>query len=272
MPDRREVQRILADIGLRPQQAAGQNFLCDESVAERMVAAAGVEAGERVLEIGPGLGILTESLLNRGAEVVAVELDRRLAAFVRRRFAAHPGFRLIENDIFKVRLPDVVSDHEYKLVSNLPYGATSLVFRNFLTLSPRPSSLTVMIQKEVAERIVARPGRMSLLSLLVQYYSQPHLLLTVSPSRFYPPPKVESAILQCLDLRSPAAAESQAVFRLARAGFSSRRKQLRNSLAAGLRLSPPELDKKIKEMGLNPTARAQELSLEDWRLLAEKFR
>lgn len=266
-----QVKKILRQIGLRPQQAAGQNFLWDESVAERMVKAAGIEAGERVLEIGPGLGILTEALLGCGAEVVAVELDRRLAAWLRRRFAAHPGFRLIENDIFKVRLPDIVLDDEYKLVANLPYGATSLVFRNFLTLPPRPSSLTVMIQKEVAERITAKPGAMSLLSVMVQYYARPHYLFDVPRTSFFPAPGVTSAVILVDQLKRPDEGAAKRVLRATRAGFSARRKKLHNALAAVYQLSPAEAAENLRKIGVDPNLRPQNLTVEQWKTIGQKF-
>ncbi len=268
MPSRQEVQRILTQIGLHPQQAAGQNFLLDETVVQAMTAAAEVKADDTVLEIGPGLGLLTEALLDTGTTVVGVELDRRLFSYLQRRFQGQKKLQLIHGDIFRINLNDRLVDGQYKLVANLPYSATALVFRNFLTLPPRPSVLTVMIQKEAAERIMAKPGAMSLLSLLAQYYSHPHLLLTVPPARFYPTPKVQSAVLQCVDVRSPDAAESATVFRIARAGFSSRRKQLRNSLAAGLHLAPVEVDERLRRAGIDPTTRAQALSVDNWRELA----
>lgn len=266
-----EVLGILRTIGLKPQQAAGQNFLLDEHVAEAMVDAAGIVEGQTVLEIGPGLGILTSALSNRGAKVVAVELDMRLYPYVKKKFAAHDNVRIIHDDIFKVNLNQLFTDGEYALVANLPYSATSLVFRNFLTLVPRPSSLTVMIQREVAQRICAQPGDMSMLALTVQYYCQPALLFDIPPSKFFPTPKVTSSILHCSDLRPVENTVDKALFRLMRAGFSSRRKKLSNSLSSALHIPTSEIEGKMAKISLSLDVRAQELTIEQWQKLEKKI-
>lgn len=266
-----EVQGILRTIGLKPQQAAGQNFLLDEHVAEAMVDAAGIVEGQKVLEIGPGLGILTQALHNRGANVIAVELDSRLYPYVKKKFAAQDTVRIIHDDIFKVNLNEIFKDGEYALVANLPYSATSLVFRNFLTLTPRPTSLTVMIQREVAQRICAQPGDMSMLALTVQYYCQPALLFDVPPSKFFPTPKVTSSILHCSDLRSVDNTVDKALFRLMRAGFSSRRKKLSNSLSSSLSIPTAQIEEKMAKISLSLDSRAQELTIEQWQELEKKI-
>ncbi len=259
-----EVQGIFHTIGLRPQQAAGQNFLLDENVVESMVDAAGVEAGQKVLEIGPGLGILTRALLNRGAHVVAVELDARLYAYMKKKFKGQERLRVIHDDIFKVQLAKHFTEGEYKLVANLPYSATSLVFRNFLTLAPRPMSMTVMIQREVAQRICAGPGDMSMLALTVQYYSQPALLFDVPPAKFFPIPKVTSSIIHAEVLNKVETDADNALFAFMRAGFSSKRKKLSNSLSASLKISTSVIEAKMAKVSLKKEVRAQELSLENW--------
>lgn len=269
---RLEVERTLKRIGLRPQPAAGQNFLLDEAVAQAMVVAANVQPGDTVLEIGPGLGILTDALLAAQAKVVAVELDQRLVRYLQKRLAGHPRLQIVLGDIFRINLHDYVTDGGYQLVANLPYSGTSLVFRNFLTLPPRPTALTVMIQREVAKRVVAQAGDYSLLALLVQYYSQPSLLMTIPPQAFWPMPKVSSAIIHCAPVHHRDPRASQDLFHLARAGFSGRRKQLRNSLAASLHRTPAEIDKGMATLGLDSTARAQDLRLEDWLKLAKAIR
>lgn len=265
-----EVKKLLHKIGLRPQQAAGQSFLLEETIAERMVAAANIRPGQKVLEIGPGLGILTEALLNVGAEVVGVELDRRLAAYARRRLADHPGFELIEGDIFRVRLAELVNDNEYCLVANLPYSATSLVFRNFLTLPPRPTSMTVMIQREVAERMTAAPSDLSTLAVMVQHYSQVERLFDVAPESFFPRPTVHSSVVHCHHLRS-VDPDDKKLFRVVRAGFSARRKLLANSLAGSLHLPVAKVSAELTALGLSSTARAQEIPVATWPKIAKVF-
>lgn len=263
---RLEVQRLLKKIGLRPQRAAGQNFLIDQSICDEMIETAEVSAADTVLEIGPGLGILTDRLLAAGARVMAVELDQRLADYLRHRFRGQPRLNIVHGDIFRTRLDTELKDRGYKLVANLPYSATSLVFRNFLTLSPRPSALTVMIQKEVAERIVAEPGKMSLLSLSVQYHADPVLVSTVPPTSFWPAPEVTSAILHAaLKDPEPPADERTRVFHLARAAFSGKRKTIANSLSALPEFSKADITNILTRVGISPSARPQDFSLEIWR-------
>lgn len=259
-----DVQRTLSQIGLRPQPAAGQCFLLDESVAASMVTAAGVNAKDTVLEIGPGLGILTRQLLATGAQVIAVELDQRLATFLKRALAGQKNLTLVNQDIFKVNLPKLLTDGKYKLVANLPYGSTSLIFRNFLSLAPRPSSLTVMIQRDVADRITAEPGKLSTLGVTVQYYCQIENLFTVPPASFYPSPKVTSAVVHGHSLRPINPTEDQALFRIVRAGFAARRKFLANSLASALPLSAADITARLASLGFKPTVRAQEIPVGDW--------
>lgn len=263
-----DVARQLRHLGLRPQQAAGQNFLLDEDVVERMITSAKIEAGDQVLEIGPGLGILTKGLLDHGAEVVAVELDRRLAAFLTTSFQAWPGLTLVHDDIFRIRLADVVNDGDYKLVANLPYSATSLIFRNFLSLQPRPTSLTVMVQRDVADRITAEPGQLSVLAVMVQYYARVERVMDVPRSSFYPEPRVDSSVLH-LDRLQNVQDGDRHLFRIIRAGFSARRKQLQNSLAATLHRTPVEIGEKLLSIGVQPTARAQEIPVQTWPKISQ---
>lgn len=266
-----EAQRILHTIGLRPQQAAGQNFLLDDNIVEAMVDASGVVEGQKVLEIGPGLGILTRALLNHGADVVAVELDTRLYAYMKKAFKGRQRLRLINADIFKNNLNELYKDGEYALVANLPYSATSLVFRNFLTIPPRPSSMTVMIQREVAQRICAVPGDMSMLALSTQYYCQPSLLFDVPPRTFFPIPKVTSSVLHCGNLKKVNETVDKPLFRLMKMGFSTRRKKLSNALSAVLPLTTQEIEMKLANISLNNNIRAQELSLRQWIDLLEQI-
>lgn len=268
---RAEIIRLLKQTGLKPQTAAGQHFLLDESIPEKMVAVADIVAGDRVLEIGPGFGILTEALLNAGADVVAVELDQRLATYLRKRFKNHPGLTIVQADIFQVTLNDYFQAGEYKVVANLPYSATSLVFRNFLTLPPRPSSLTVMIQREVARRLTARPGQHSVLSIISQYYSTIEPVMDVSPEVFWPVPAVVSSIVHCHTLRTPDPAEAERFLRMIKIGFSARRKQLKNTLSAGLKLPAEKIEPTLTKIGLSPQLRAQDLEIKDWLILAKNL-
>lgn len=279
--DKREIKQLLRRAGLHPSKDRGQNFLMDETVIEEMVAAAGVGKNDLVLEVGPGLGILTQALSSRAKSVFAIELDHGIVKHLQASFLPrHPNVVLQAGDALssesyralRAWLAEHNADEEggYKLVANLPYQVTSRLLRHFTELHPRPSAMVVMVQKEVAQRVTARPGDMSLLALSVQAYSAPHIVKTVSAEAFEPRPEVDSAILAC-DLSKPdpdyaslSEEERKQFWKLARAGFSSKRKQLKNNLAAITSRKPSEIQLLFEEFGLLPAARAQELSLSQW--------
>jgi 16S rRNA (adenine1518-N6/adenine1519-N6)-dimethyltransferase len=266
-----ETKRLIKQLGLKPDRAAGQHFLLDDQVVEQMADLAQVNERDTILEIGPGLGILTRALLRRGARVIAIELDRRLAGYLRATLGDQANLTLVEGDVFRVQIDQLVNDQQFKLVANLPYSATSGIFRQFLSTAPQPKSLTVLIQKEVAERIVAPPGAMSLLSLSVQYYGRPQKRLDVPPASFFPAPGVTSSVLSVDDIH-PGDETADEMFRLARMAFAGRRKQLQNSLAAGLRLPTSAASDFLLKMGVAPEIRPQELSVENWLMLAKNIK
>ncbi len=265
------IQKQIRDSGLQPSRAAGQHFLLDESVVERMCDAAKITAKDTVLEIGPGFGILTNALVARGAKVISIELDQRLAAYMRRTMSAATNLTVVEGDVFRVRLDEYVKDFGYKLVANLPYSSTSLIFRQFLTRAPRPTEMCVLIQREVAERITAPAGQHSLLSLSVQYYGQPSVLFEVPNTDFYPAPEVTSAVLQVKKIADKSPELAKKMFRLAKMGFAGKRKQLKKSLAAGLHEEMANVSQVMLECGIAPEIRPQELEINSWLTLAEKL-
>ncbi len=267
-PNRQALQQQLRQTGIIPRRSAGQNFLIDSPVAESLVEAAAVQAGDTVLEIGPGFGAVTEGLLAAGASVLAVELDRRLAAYLQQRFATDRHLTVVPANVLRLQRETYVADGQFKLVASLPFNITSIVLREFLEHPPRPTLLSLLIQKEVAERAIAKPGSMSLLSVSVQYLGQPSISRIVPPTSFWPEPEVEAAILSVKVRPLPPDDERNAVFRIARIGFSSRRKMLHNNLDVGLRLARGTAMRVLTQLGLNPTCRAQDLSVEDWRKLA----
>lgn len=256
---------------MTPRRSAGQNFLIDSAVVETLVEAAAVQADDKVLEIGPGFGAVTEGLLAAGASVLAVELDRRLAAYLQQRFATDRRLTVVPSDILRLPRDTYVADGQFKLVSSLPFNITSSVLREFLEHPPRPTVLALLVQKEVAERATAMPGEMSLLSVSVQYLGQPSIVGIVPPTSFWPEPAVEAAVLAVKVRPLPPDDERKAFFRLARIGFSRRRKMLHNNLDAGLRLARGTAVKILAGLGFYPTCRAQDLRLEDWRKLARKL-
>lgn len=273
--ERRWVERQLAALGIRPQRAAGQHFLLDHSVVADAVAAAGLSRTTTVLEIGPGLGVLTEALLAVAGRVIAVEVERRFVAHLTRAFSGQPAFQIKRANLFDVDLNELVGDFQYVVVANLPYSITGLALRNFLTVPPRPVRLVLLLQREVAERIAASPGALSILGVMVQATATVTRLKEVPPESFWPEPAVASTLVKLelfpepLDVRLGIAADR--FFRVVRMGFTGRRKQLKNSLAAGLGVPPDELEPLLAECGVARTARAQELPVETWREMARKI-
>jgi 16S rRNA (adenine1518-N6/adenine1519-N6)-dimethyltransferase len=277
-------RQLLRQFGFKPKKRLGQHFLIDEAVLERILSAAELSCGDIVVEIGPGLGVLTEGLAKRGANVIAVELDSKLVTLLKKRLAAFPDVKIIHADILKVTsrqlLQNNLSTSElargYKVIANLPYYITSPVLRHFLEAQPRPSEMLVMVQKEVGEAIAAIPGKMSLLSVKTQFYSKPAIISYVPAASFYPPPKVDSVILR-LDVYSQppliksGVSDVAGFFDIVMHGFSSPRKQLRNSLAHSLEMPPNQVASLLEKAGIKGKRRAETLSLEEWRELWKIF-
>jgi 16S rRNA (adenine1518-N6/adenine1519-N6)-dimethyltransferase len=272
---------VLRQFGFKPKKRLGQHFLIDEDVLERILSAAELSPGDIVVEIGPGLGILTEGLAKLGARIIAVELDSKLVALLKKRLATFPNVKVIHADILKVTPRQLLQDNlpaseivrGYKVIANLPYYITSPVLRHFLEAQPRPSGMVVMVQKEVGEAIAAASGRMSLLSVKTQFYSKPTIISYVPAASFYPSPKVDSVILR-LDVYSQPPIEVSDVasfFDIVIHGFSSPRKQLRNSLAHSLEMPPSQVVSLLEKAGIETKRRAETLSLEEWRELWKIF-
>lgn len=267
-------RRLLQVYGLKPDKRLGQHFLADSAPVRAAVEAAELSPQDRVLEVGPGLGILTHALCERAGAVVAVELDGRMRQVLADHLGHRANLRVVDADILSVDPAELIGAPPeasgrlpgYKVVANLPYQITSAVLRHLLEARVRPERLVLMIQKEVAERIMARPGDMSILAVAVQLYARPSLVALVPPTAFLPPPQVDSAILR-LDVTEELAiplGSPERFFRLVRAGFGQKRKQLRNSLAAGLSLSSAAVETLLARAGIDPKRRAETLSLEEW--------
>ncbi len=267
----RSIREILRRYELEPRKELGQHFLVDRGALERIADAAELEAGEWALEVGAGLGTLTRALAERAERVVAVELDRRLIPVLEAELADCRNVQIVQGDILALDPADLMEGHPYRVVANLPYGITSAVLRHLLESSHPPRRLVVTVQREVAERIEARGGRMSLLAVSVQFYGRPRVLFRLKPGAFDPRPEVESAVVQIDPYPFPpvAVGDVAAFFHIVRAGFSQPRKQLRNSLAAGLGLDPQQVAGALLAAGLDPRQRAERLRLEDWARLAE---
>ncbi len=263
-----DVRRLLEQWDLRPSKGLGQNFLINPAVLEKIVAAAELTPDDVVLEIGAGLGAMTELLARDAGHVVAVELDQRLIPVLQDVLSGLDNVTLVQGDILALDPVALVGglDLQYQVVANLPYYITSAVLRHLLEASLKPQRIVITVQREVAERIVAKPGKMSLLAVSVQFYGRPQLLFRIKPGSFYPSPEVESAVVRVDVHEKPIAPveETDAFFRVVRAGFSPRRKQLRNTLSAGLRRAPTEVATKLEKVGVDPRRRAETLGLQEW--------
>jgi 16S rRNA (adenine1518-N6/adenine1519-N6)-dimethyltransferase len=264
--------QALRESGLRPRKGLGQHFLTDRTVPPRIADAAGLQPDDRVVEVGPGLGVLTDELARRldprQGRLVAVELDDKLLPLLRERFSGRPQVEFVHGDVLEIPPPDLAGGRPYKLVANLPYYITSAVLRHFLEFEARPERLVVMVQREVAERMAAAPPEMSLLAVAVQFYGRPRVMFRVPPGAFHPPPKVDSAVVR-IDVypeneRPVAVRSEESFFRVARAGFGQKRKQIANTLASGLDLPKHLVIDRLKQARVEPTRRAETLTLAEW--------
>lgn len=266
-------RQVLSRFGITAKKSLGQNFLNDDDALDRIVRAAEIEPDDTVVEIGPGLGILTEQLAERAKRVIAVELDSRMIPVLRSTLAGFDNVELVEGDALEIDLPSLAGG-PYKVVANLPYYITSLVLRHLLESTPAPARIVVLIQKEVAERIVAKQGKLSLLAVSVQIYGRPGLAGDVPPTSFIPEPDVTSSILRIDVLPEPlvAAEDREWFFKVVSAGFSQSRKQLHNAIGRMLWFEPGGAIALLESVGIEPTLRAQNLSIDDWKRLAVALR
>jgi len=257
---------LLKRYGLRPHKGLGQNFLQDPLALEKIVSAADIQPIDTVLEIGPGLGSLTRYLAVSAKEVVAVELDEHLLPPLRAILSPYQNVRLIQNDILTISPSDLNLENEYVVVANIPYYITSAVIRHLLESAIKPRRIVLTVQREVAQRICAEPGDMSLLALSVQVYGKPHIAAHIPASAFFPAPRVDSAVLIVEIYPAPLIDEDllDVFFRLIKAGFSQKRKTLRNSLSAGLHISPAAAVSFLMRANVDPQRRAESLALSEW--------
>ncbi len=262
---------LLQAHGLRPDKRLGQNFLVDEHALERIAAAAEITPQDGVLEIGPGMGALTRHLALRAARVVAVELDRRLLPILEQVVAAYDNVQVVQGDILQQDPAALMGENPYLVVANIPYYITSAVFRHLLHAGRQPERIVLTIQREVAERICAQAGKMSLLALSVQVYGAPKVVARIPAGAFYPAPRVDSAVVR-VDLypqpRIPRPLLDD-FFRVAKAAFSQKRKTLLNALSGGMRWGKAETRERLLRAEISPQARAQELDWEAWERLLQ---
>jgi 16S rRNA (adenine1518-N6/adenine1519-N6)-dimethyltransferase len=269
-----ETRALLERYGLSVRKGLGQNFLIDRGVLEKIIAAAGIEKTDTIVEVGPGLGVLTRALAEKAGKVISVELDRNMVALLRETMVGALNVDIVERDILDTPPESLISEGPYKVVANLPYYITSPVLRHFLESAHQPGSLVVMVQKEVAKQIVARPPEMSLLSVGIQFFGTARVIGYVAAGAFYPPPKVSSAILKIdvLPQRRLSVDDEVTFFKLARAGFSTRRKQLINALSSGLDIDKARGADLLQKAEIDPRRRAETLTIDEWLKLLRAYK
>ena len=265
---------LLRAHGLSPKKSLGQNFLIDNTALEKIAAAAGLTPDQTVLEIGPGLGSLTRHLAQAAARVVAVELDQNLIPVLQEVLAPWDNVTLIHGDMLEINPAELIDQAGYAVAANIPYYITSALIRHLLEAPVKPARIVLTVQREVAERICAAPGDLSLLALSVQVYGQARVAARIPAGAFYPPPQVDSAVVR-IDLYPQPLIPTHRLddfFTLIKAGFSQKRKTLRNSLAGGLRCSGDHAAALLTAAGIDPQRRAETVSIEEWGRVVERYK
>ncbi|PIY97051.1 MAG: ribosomal RNA small subunit methyltransferase A [Candidatus Kerfeldbacteria bacterium CG_4_10_14_0_8_um_filter_42_10] len=272
-----EIKYLARKSGLRPQRQSGQNFLINQKVLTEIIASSDLSLDDRVLEIGAGFGTLTKELAQRVKKVWAVELEKRFIPSLKKMSFAFSAIEVIPNDIRKTNVGSLIGEKPYKIVANLPYNLTSYLLRKFLEQEPKPSLMVLLIQKEVAERITALPGSLSLLGVSVQFYAEPKIIQIVKSNDFWPEPAVDSAIVKIekikdertvvSELKRKSGISERDFFQVVRAGFSAKRKQIHNNLASSFHTNSEKIKKILELVGIDSKLRPQALSVEDWKKL-----
>lgn len=265
---------LLRAYGLQPKKSLGQNFLVDPSGLDKVMQAAGLSPEDTVLEIGAGLGSLTVLLAQTVRRVIAVEIDRGLIAPLTEAVGEYDNVQIVEGDILKIPPEELSLGEAYLVVANIPYYISSAIIRRLLETQNRPPRIVLTVQQEVAERICAKDGKFSLLALSVQVFGVPRIQARIGAGSFYPAPDVDSAVLSITLFPQPLIApeELDTFFRLARAGFSQKRKTLRNTLSAGLGLPAVQAESLLAAAGIDPRRRAETLSIAEWGQLTDAWK
>jgi 16S rRNA (adenine1518-N6/adenine1519-N6)-dimethyltransferase len=264
-----KIGSILRQYDIRLKKSLGQNFLTDTNALQAIAEAAGVTSAETILEIGPGIGSLTRYLACQAGQVIAVELDGALMPALQDVLSPFSNVKIVQGDILKIDLPDLLGETPYTIVANIPYYITSAVIRRCLETTAKPKKIILTIQKEVARRICQKPGDLNLLALSVQVYGEPKVLFDIPAGVFFPAPNVDSSVIRITLYDQPLIPETELerFFQWSKAGFQQKRKKLRNSLASGLHLSTSQVEEIFAKAGLDPQRRAETLSIEEWQRL-----
>ena len=261
------IKELLAKHGARPSKRMGQNFLIDASVLTKIIDAAKLTKEDIVLEVGPGLGTLTQELAKKVKKVIAIEKDPVVLNILKETTGSYKNIEIIQDDILKLSIANFQLSN-YKLIANIPYYITSPIIRKFLEEENKPGVIILMVQKEVAQRICAAPPDMSILAASVQFYAKPRIISYVSKGCFWPPPNVDSAIIEIIPLKEKRDVPDEDFFKILKAGFCAPRKQLANNLSTALKRDKKEVSGWLLQNGIAPTRRAETLSIEEWKRLA----
>ncbi len=261
-----DIKKSLKEQGIRPKKALGQNFLINKGVLGQVLKAANINGKDMVLEIGPGAGILTLELARAAKKVIAIEKDGQMAEILKNSLNGIKNVEIIKGDVLKIKEEDLKIKESFKLVANLPYYITSPIIRKFLECKNQPQEMVLMVQKEVGQRITAKPPKMSLLAISVQFYAKAEIISYVSKKCFWPVPKVDSALIKITPLqkRNDLPDFDEKFFEVVRAGFSQPRKQLGNNLKNKLKLDKETLEKLLIKTNVRTQSRAESLNLSDW--------
>ncbi len=273
MPNLKELKEIAKLYDITPSKSKGQNFLYDDKILKKIAEVAGAQ-GETVLEVGPGLGVLTNELSPLAKKVIAVELDKSIVHFLKSQYTEISNVEVVEGDILRIN-PETLGlgYFNYIVAANLPYNITSIFLRVFLESPFKPKKMTLLLQKEVVDRMMSKKGETNLLSLSVQFYSRPEKLFEVLRTSFWPEPRVDSALVR-MELKKEEElpkVDRKLFWKTARIGFAAKRKQLHNNLASGLGLDNDLVKSVFKKLGFNEKIRAQDLDLNDWVSLVNEL-
>ncbi len=272
-----KTKEICRQNNIKPTRSKGQNFLINENVYLDIIKASKLQKEDVILEVGPGLGFLTRKLAQRVNKVIAVELDDKIAGILKKNLKKEgiKNVNVVNQDILNFNVKEEIKE-PYRIIANLPYNISSIFLRKFLTLDKKPKDMILMLQKEVAQRIVAKPSKMSLLAVSVQFYAKAKIVRFVPSNAFWPQPKVDSAVIKIKlenGFQDKIKKESERdFFRLVKFGFSAKRKMLKNNLSGCYQIPQEKVIKIIKKAGLDTKVRAQELSIYDWNKLFESFK
>ncbi|MBA3872028.1 MAG: ribosomal RNA small subunit methyltransferase A [Anaerolineae bacterium] len=264
---------LLEEYDIVPRKSLGQNFLHDPNMLDKIVSIAELTPNDLVLEVGPGTGLLTERIANAAKQLISIEVDERLQPLLEEVVAQHPNLSIRYQDILTLDVNKLYENQPYVVVANLPYYITSAIIRYFLESNHRPTRLVLTMQMEVAERMIAKPDDMSILSVSVQFFGRPQIAARLKPSVFWPRPEVDSAVVRIDTYEQPIVdvPNNQIFFRMVRAGFGQKRKQLKNSIASGLGLNADQTAAVFDTSKIDSRRRAETLTLEEWAMLTRAY-